>query len=43
MRRGTHEVILSPGGNVLVWIDRLAPTLANRLVQLGTPRRKKKL
>ncbi len=41
MRRGTHEVILTPGGNVLVWIDRLAPTLANRLVQRRTPRKKK--
>ena len=43
MRRGTHEIILTPGGKVLVWIDRLAPTLANRLVQRSTPRTKKKL
>lgn len=42
MKRGAHEIILTPGGKALVWIDRLAPTLANRLVQRGTPRRKKK-
>lgn len=41
MRRGTHEIILTPGGKGLVWIDRLAPTLANRLVQRTAPRRKK--
>jgi short-subunit dehydrogenase len=42
MRRGTHEIILTPGGNVLVWFDRLAPTLANRIVQRVTPPPKKR-
>lgn len=32
IRRGEHEIILSPGGKMLVWLDRLWPTLANRLV-----------
>jgi short-subunit dehydrogenase len=41
MRRGSHEIILTPGGKILVWIDRLAPTLANRLIQRAAPRRKK--
>lgn len=31
MRRGQHEIILSPGGKLLVWLDRLCPPLANRL------------
>jgi short-subunit dehydrogenase len=40
MRRGTHEIILTPGGKILVWIDRLAPTLANRVIQRTAPRPK---
>ena len=32
IRSGKHEIILSPGGKLLVWLDRLCPTLADRLV-----------
>ncbi len=32
MRRGRHEIILSPGGTLLVWLDRLLPTVTNWLV-----------
>lgn len=32
IRAGRHEVILSTGGRLLVWFDRLCPPLANRLV-----------
>lgn len=32
IRRGKREIILSPGGNFLVWLDRLCPWLAARLV-----------
>jgi short-subunit dehydrogenase len=32
IRRGRHEVILSPGGKLLVWLDRLCPPLADRLI-----------
>ena len=32
IRRGRHEIILSPGGKLLVWLDRLSPPLVNRLV-----------
>ena len=32
IRRGSHEVILSPGGKLLVWLDRLCPPLADWLV-----------
>lgn len=32
IQSGKHEVILSWGGRGLVWIDRLAPTLTNKLV-----------
>jgi short-subunit dehydrogenase len=32
MRRGRHEVILTLGGKLLVWSDRLCPPLVNRLV-----------
>ncbi len=32
IRAGRHEVILSTGGKLLVWLDRLWPTLADRLV-----------
>ena len=29
---GRHEIILTPGGKALVWLDRLCPPLVNRLV-----------
>jgi short-subunit dehydrogenase len=32
IRRGKHEIILSSGGRMLVWLDRLWPALANRIV-----------
>jgi len=32
IRAGRHEIILSPGGKLLVWLDRLCPPLVNRLV-----------
>lgn len=32
MLGGRHEIILSAGGNALVWLDRLCPPLANWLV-----------
>ena len=32
IRRGKHEIILTVGGKMLVWIDRLCPPLANRLL-----------
>jgi short-subunit dehydrogenase len=32
MAAGSHEIILSPGGKALVWIDRLCPPLADWLV-----------
>jgi len=32
IRRGQHEIILSSGGKLLVWLDRVCPPLANRLV-----------
>jgi short-subunit dehydrogenase len=32
IRRGDHEVILSLGGKLLVWLDRLCPPLANRVI-----------
>ncbi len=32
MRRGRREVILSPGGKLAVWCDRLCPPLVNRLL-----------
>jgi short-subunit dehydrogenase len=32
MVRRKHEVILSMGGKLLVWLDRLAPRLANRIL-----------
>jgi short-subunit dehydrogenase len=32
MCRGRHEIILSPGGKLLVWLDRLSPPLLNRLI-----------
>jgi short-subunit dehydrogenase len=32
IRRGNHEIILTPGGVGLVWADRLLPSVINRLV-----------
>jgi short-subunit dehydrogenase len=32
LRRRRHEAILSPGGKALVWLDRLLPAVADRLV-----------
>jgi len=32
MAAGSHEIILSAGGNALVWLDRLCPPLADWLV-----------
>lgn len=32
MRAGRHEIILSVGGKLLVWLDRLCPPLVNRIV-----------
>ncbi|WP_254510747.1 SDR family NAD(P)-dependent oxidoreductase [Anatilimnocola floriformis] len=32
MQAGRHEIILSTGGRLLVWLDRLCPPLADRLV-----------
>lgn len=29
---GRHEIILTPGGKLLVWMDRICPPLVNRLV-----------
>ncbi len=31
IQRGDHEIILSPSGRGMVWLDRLLPGLANRL------------
>jgi hypothetical protein len=32
MRSGRHEIILPLGGRLLVWLDRICPPLADRLV-----------
>ena len=32
IQRGKHEIILSPGGTLLVWLDRICPPLADRLI-----------
>jgi short-subunit dehydrogenase len=32
IRRGRQEIILTPGGKLLVWADRLCPPVVNRLV-----------
>jgi short-subunit dehydrogenase len=32
IRKGRHEIILTPGGKLLVWFDRLMPPIVNRLV-----------
>ncbi|MCL4206947.1 MAG: SDR family NAD(P)-dependent oxidoreductase [Pirellulaceae bacterium] len=37
IRRGRHEIILTPGGKLLVWLDRLCPTLADWLVARYSP------
>ena len=33
LRRGRHEAILSVGGRLLVWLDRLLPPVADRVVE----------
>jgi short-subunit dehydrogenase len=37
IRRGRDEIVLTPGGKLLVWLDRLCPTLANRLIARYSP------
>lgn len=32
MERGRHEVIISTGGRMLVWLDRLCPPVMNRII-----------
>ena len=32
IEQGRHEIILSTGGRLIVWLDRLFPPLANRIV-----------
>lgn len=32
IRKGRHEVIISPGGKALVWADRLCPPFMNRMI-----------
>lgn len=32
IRRGRHEVIISPGGKSLVWADRICPPFMNRMM-----------
>ena len=32
IRKRRHEIILTFGGRILVWLDRLIPGLANRLM-----------
>lgn len=32
IRKGRHEIILTIGGRLLVWLDRMVPTLANRIL-----------
>lgn len=32
IRNGRHEIILTCGGRLLVWLDRMVPTLANRIL-----------
>lgn len=32
IRKGRHEIILSAGGRFIVWLDRLIPPFANRIV-----------
>lgn len=39
MKRGSDEIVLSPGGKILVWLDRLLPRFANRLVARDVARK----
>ena len=32
IRKGRHEVIISPGGKALVWADRICPPFMNRMM-----------
>ena len=32
IRSGKHEIILTPGGKIFVWLDRLCPSMMNRLL-----------
>ena len=32
IQKGRHEIILTAGGRFIVWLDRLIPSLANRMV-----------
>jgi short-subunit dehydrogenase len=32
MRKRRHEIILTFGGRIIVWLDRIIPGIANRLV-----------
>ena len=32
IRKGRHEIILSAGGTFIVWLDRLMPPIANRII-----------
>jgi short-subunit dehydrogenase len=32
IRTGKHEIVLSSGGKLLVWLDRICPTLSNRII-----------
>lgn len=32
IRKGKHEIILTHGGRFLVWLDRLVPSLANKIL-----------
>ncbi len=32
IEQGRQEIILSAGGKLLVWLDRLSPPLMNRLI-----------
>ncbi len=38
LRRGRREVILTAGGKALVWLNRLCPALADRVIRRGMPR-----
>jgi hypothetical protein len=33
MQRGRREIILSVGGNLLVWLDRICPPLASWILK----------
>ncbi|MDG2182303.1 MAG: SDR family NAD(P)-dependent oxidoreductase, partial [Mariniblastus sp.] len=32
MKKGKHEIILTLGGRLIVWMDRLIPGIANRIM-----------